>query len=252
MLKIKLGGIKLKARFSKIGVVVLVFMFAVVAFKLSTPNAKDTNKSVDVATKTLKEDHKDLSFDASYPEVNLQDEHVKNKINNTLKQSVYDFKNYIENSYKEASSLYANEGSSNPIAYEGKTTFTYTLVGNVLSVRMEYFQYTGGAHPTTYVGTYNFDLKDGKNLKLDEIFNDNGKKEYKDLIDNQIRSVISQNPEKYFADEFKGVGENTQYYLTKDGVKIAFQLYEIAPYSSGLPEFEVPYSTIKDKLAIGV
>jgi hypothetical protein len=32
------------------------------------------------------------------------------------------------------------------------------------------------------------------------------------------------------------------YYLTKDGVVIYFQQYDIAPYAAGLPTFLIPYS----------
>jgi hypothetical protein len=40
------------------------------------------------------------------------------------------------------------------------------------------------------------------------------------------------------------VNENLKvnnFYLTKEGVVIYFQQYDIAPYSSGLPTFVIPY-----------
>lgn len=39
-------------------------------------------------------------------------------------------------------------------------------------------------------------------------------------------------------------------YLTKDGVEFSYQQYEIAPYSSGMPTFTIPYSKLKDLLLV--
>ena len=61
---------------------------------------------------------------------------------------------------------------------------------------------------------------------------------------------MNESPENYFIDVFKGIGDNVQYYLTKDDIVIFFQLYEIAPYSAGIPEFKIPYSVFKDELII--
>lgn len=254
MFIIKLGGIELRTKFFKLGVLVSIFMLTALIFKLNMPYAKDTNKDVDVVTQTLKENYKGINFDIKYPEVNLSDEHVKNKINASLKQSVYDFKKYIEDIYNETNSLYSGDAdkSLDTFDYEGSSEFEYEIVGNILSIKMKYVQFTGGAHPMTHVRGFNFDLKTGNDLKLEEIFNDKGKKEYIDLINKEIMNVINKNPDNYFVEEFKGIGNNTEYYLTKDGLNVFFQLYEIAPYSAGIPEFLIPYSKIKDKLNIGV
>ena len=101
-----------------------------------------------------------------------------------------------------------------------------------------------------FVKNYNFDLNTGEVLKIEDIFNEEGKKNYKEVIDKIILDKMNESPENYFIDDFKGIGDNVQYYLTKDDIVIFFQLYEIAPYSAGIPEFKIPYSVFKDELII--
>lgn len=241
----------MKLKFFKIGVFVLSFMWVV--FGIGSFYANANNNEVIINTLNLKESVKRIKFDLKYPEIKVSNEHVQNKINVLLKQGIYDFKKYLEDIYNEAISMYSEEivKNSKSFNYEGTSNFEYEVVNGVLSIRMVFTQFTGGAHPMTYMKSYNFDLKSGNILKLEEIFNDNGKRVYKEIIDNEIKDKINGNPDNYFIDEFKGVNENTQYYLTKDGVVVFFQLYELAPYSAGIPEFKIPYEIFKDKLNIG-
>lgn len=240
----------MKLKFFKIGVFVLSFMWVV--FGIGSFYARANNNEVVVSTLNLKESVKSIKFDLKYPEIKISNEHVQNKINVLLKQEMYNFKKYLEDIYNETVSMYSEEiiKNSNSFDYEGHSNFEYQVVNEVLSIRMVFSQFTGGAHPMTYMKSYNFDLKTGNILKIGDIFNNDGKKVYKEIVDNEIKSKINENPDNYFVDEFKGINENTQYYLTKDGVVIFFQLYELAPYSSGIPEFKIPYSFFEDKLNI--
>lgn len=248
--KFQLGGIRLKSKFFKIGVFVLSFMLVI--FGIGSFYVKASNNEVTVKTLSLKESVKSISFDLKYPEVKISNDHVQNKVNASLKQGIYDFKKYLEDVYNEATSMYSDKivKTSSSFNYEGSSNFEYEVVNGFLSVRMMFTQFTGGAHPMTYMKSYNFDLKSGDSLNIEEIFNEDGKKVYKDIIDKEIKDKINNNPDIYFADEFKGVNENTQYYLTKDGVVVFFQLYELAPYSAGIPEFKISYDLLKDKLSI--
>lgn len=240
----------MKSKFFKPGVLALSSLLIAVSIGSLNVNASD----IDVSIKTLsvRENFKNIDFNLEYPEVKVGNEHVQNKINALLKQGVYDFKKYLEDVYNETASMYPEEIVKNAgaFAYEGSSNYEFQVVGNVLSVKVMFTQYTGGAHPMTYAKVYNFDLKTGNSLEIEDIFNENGKKVYRELINNQVMSKISENPENYFVEEFRGVNENTQYYLTKEGINVIFQLYELAPYSAGMPEFKIPYELFKDKLNI--
>lgn len=226
----------------------VLFLLAIICLNLIVVNAKDIQVKVD--TKTISESNKNLTFDLKYPEVKLDNEQAQNKINIKLKEDIYEFKGYVESILKESLQTFPQDviDNSSSFNYEGKSTFEYEVVGNVLSIRMTLIDFTGGAHPMTYLRGYNFDLTTGNILTLEDLFNEKGKDHYKEMIDKIIIDKMNETPDNYFVDEFKGLGKNPQYYLTNEGIVVFFQLYEIAPYVAGIPKFFVPYSKVEGEL----
>ena len=56
--------------------------------------------------------------------------------------------------------------------------------------------------------------------------------------------------QKYFEDtleKYTGFNENN-FYFNDNGIVIYFQSYEIAPYASGSPEFNISYSFLRNYL----
>lgn len=227
---------------------VFIFLLFVLGFSVKISSAK-VSKGIIVNTINLNENTKSINFDLKYPEVKLKNEQAQNKINILIKENIYEFKKYIEDIYNESLSMYQNTMN---FTYEGSSDFEYEIIDNILSIKMSFSQFTGGPHPMVLIKDYNFDLNTGNILKLGDLFNENGKKIYKNVIDGIIKEKINENPDNYFPDEFKGVNENTSYYLTEKGIVIFFQLYEIAPYSSGIIEFKIPYSEFKESLSISI
>ncbi len=244
---IKLGGCEMKLNIFKYGV--CFFLLFTLGFSLRFSSAKVSNGII-VNTVNLSENVGNIIFNIRYPEIKFSNEHVQNKINILIKENIYEFKKYIEDVYNEALSVYPQETVNFlPYSnYEGSAIFDYEIVENILSIKITFSQFTGGAHPIVSVKEYNFDLGTGDILNLEDIFNGNGKNNYKNLISDIILDKMNQNPESYFVDEFKGVDKNTGYYLTRDDIVIFFQLYEVAPYSSGIVEFKIPYSKLYDYL----
>ena len=70
--------------------------------------------------------------------------------------------------------------------------------------------------------------------------------QYSDIINKKIKEEISKNPENYFdsGNEFKGISENQSFYIEGDNLVIYYQLYDIAPYAFGIPEFKIPLNII--------
>ncbi len=93
----------------------------------------------------------------------------------------------------------------------------------------------------TYLNSYNYNLINGKKLKLSDMF----KKDidYKKIVNEYINHVISQNPDIYFQGEdgFKGIKEDQSFYIENDAIVIYFSLYEIAPYYVGIPKFKMEF-----------
>lgn len=244
---------KMKNSIFKCGSILLMAIIFSTLIPINT-FSKSHKDNLVVNTLTLNENNNKILFDLKYPEVKLENEHVQNKINILIKQHVYEFKKYLEEIYKESNSIDKDGNDTSPLfasKFVGLSDFKYEVVSNILSLTIKFSQFTGGAHPMTYVRNYNFDLNTGDIIKLNGLFNKEGKETHKSIIDKFIINQMNKSPEMYFKDEFKGVGENTQYYLTNDSLVVFFQLYEIAPYSSGIVEFKIPFSQFGNSINIG-
>jgi len=66
--------------------------------------------------------------------------------------------------------------------------------------------------------------------------------DYSDKINKEIKEQINKNPENYFDSGavFKGISENQSFYIEDNNLVIYYQLYDIAPYVFGIPEFKIP------------
>ncbi|MNP60188.1 Anti-sigma-V factor RsiV [compost metagenome] len=73
---------------------------------------------------------------------------------------------------------------------------------------------------------------------------------YKDIINKEIGNQIQKNKENYFTDKngFKGISDNQAFTFNDKEITIYFQQYEIAPYVTGIPTFNIPKSLLKDGL----
>ncbi len=113
----------------------------------------------------------------------------------------------------------------------------------IISLYFDRYQFTGGAHGTTtrYAQTWN--LQKCAKVRLNElIVCQTGLKE---TVLNAVIQQIERSPELYFDKYMELVRETfneNSFYCTKKGITIFFQQYDIAPYSSGIREFLLPYS----------
>lgn len=111
--------------------------------------------------------------------------------------------------------------------------------------------YQGAAHPNSYSSVLNYDLRNGKQLKLADLFKpgakflpalskyciDDLKKQAKDkgLLEDQIQEGAAPAAKNY-----------KSWTITKRGLGIIFDAYQVGPYAAG-PQFVlIPYATLKD------
>lgn len=119
----------------------------------------------------------------------------------------------------------------------------------VISLYYDQYEYTGGAHGNTIRNSDTWNVQTGTRIKLRDLFihYSNCKKYITGVISNQVEKQIKAEANQYFEDYDKLIVETfkeSNFYITKEGVLIYFQQYDIAPYSSGIPTFIVPYSSI--------
>jgi hypothetical protein len=113
--------------------------------------------------------------------------------------------------------------------------------------------YRGAAHPNSHSIVLNFDVKNGKTLKLADLFKP-GSKYLEALSVYAIKDLKQQSKAKDGAldDESiqSGAAPTAQNYdswtITKKGLGITFDAYQVGPYVAGPQYVLVPYSALKD------
>ncbi|WP_419727638.1 DUF3298 and DUF4163 domain-containing protein [Terrisporobacter petrolearius] len=200
-----------------------------------------------VNSEVLKKQNKYLKSTLEIPIINSGNSKIDDKVNGKIKDDIL---NFYEDSLKEAQSFLEDFelDESNFVAdasYEVKKNTVSTI-----SILIKYYKYSGGAHGYYEYVPYNIDLRNGDNLTLKDIF----KKDvgYKEVIDKEVEKQIKElgkkekDLDKVY--DFYGIKENQKFYLKDDEIVIYFDLYDIAPYAAGIPEFPIAIDNIKNQI----
>lgn len=202
--------------------------------------------NIEINDKTVEENTEKYEVKVKYPSIKGGNQVYKN-INKIIEDFTLIWISDIKLLGEEYSKKYEEAGREMP-KMEAYSLYEVFDTEELISVPMTYYQYTGGAHGLTTKISYNYELKTGEEIKLNNLFKDGFN--YKDIIDKIIKDDIAKEPSLYFNNGamFKGVNGEQAYYLSRDGIIIYFQQYEIAPYSSGIREFKISYSVLKEGL----
>ncbi|PHN02677.1 DUF3298 and DUF4163 domain-containing protein [Flavilitoribacter nigricans] len=118
----------------------------------------------------------------------------------------------------------------------------------VLSVALNAYSYTGGAHPNIFLDLINFDLTNGKKLNLRDIFTDEDK--LRAVVEKKFREVREIEPSISIADAGFFWGDSfslpQNFALQEEGVYFHYNPYEAAAYALGSTEFTIPYEDLKE------
>jgi hypothetical protein len=127
---------------------------------------------------------------------------------------------------------------------------------DLISVNFLASNFTGGAHPNYGYFTITYDLKNGRELRLADLFKPGARylqtvSEYatKDL---QSRKMPDSDEnmglaQDLFADGAKPKAENYQSWnMTKKGLMFTFDPYQVGPYAAGSHTVIVPYAKLKE------
>ena len=211
----------------------------------------DESYDVKVTSRVIKEKSDIMETDLNIPMVSGQlDSGVLAVINQRFEGDAMELKETLE---VEVKSYAAEcEAAGYPIRpYQLFTRYQQcSLNDDILSLYVDYYQYTGGAHGITNRQAYNIDLKTGKLLPLAELFKPGY--DYKTVIDKEINRQIALDPDTYFEGDmgFNGIAPEHNYYLEGDNLVIYYNQYEIAPYAAGICEFKIPLTLLDGKSAI--
>jgi hypothetical protein len=127
---------------------------------------------------------------------------------------------------------------------------TYTLlsqIGDIWSFKFDFHFYSdGAAHPGSYSMTLNYDLGQGRELALGDLFLPNSN--YLEAISNYCIAELSKQPgfDGPFAEGAQPTAENYRNWnITPDGLLITFDTYQVAPGASGPQLVTVPYGELQ-------
>lgn len=122
--------------------------------------------------------------------------------------------------------------------------------GDLWSFKFDFHFYSdGAAHPGTYSITLNYDLDQGKELALADLFLPNSN--YLEAIADYCKSELSKQPffDVPFSDGANPIVENYRNWnITSDGLMITFDEYQVAPYAAGPQVVQVPLDAIRPVL----
>ncbi|HKY28361.1 MAG TPA: DUF3298 domain-containing protein [Pyrinomonadaceae bacterium] len=216
---------------------------------------------VEIASKSIKENNKKLKYeiDADYPQVTGATDGRYDKFNQEAKNvaaaEVANFRKEMAEWAAEQAEIQTDEepASGNSGLQVG---YTISLANDsLISTQFNigtYFQ--GAAHPNSHTRVVNYDLKAGKPIKLADLFNPGSK--YLQTISSysikELKKQSSKGGESMFDDEWvqKGAGPSADNYkswvITKKGLGINFDAYQVAPYAAGPQHVLIPYSVLKD------
>ncbi len=195
-----------------------------------------------------------LKYQIEYPEITTSMyEEGKQVFNYENRKNALELKEFAEGElYEQAKQTYEyNKKNGYPImVYEliRECNITYNR-DKLLSLYCDEYTFTGGAHGSTVRKSQNWDLELARQISL-QAFSKGNPYFIIDIlkqINEQIAKQIEDGTGAYFPEYCQLVLETfnlESFYLTPKGIIIFFQQYDIAPYSSGIPEFLVQTSRL--------
>ena len=122
----------------------------------------------------------------------------------------------------------------------------------VLVYRVDYNEYTGGAHGNYLTTFLNLDLKTLCPLRLDDLFDAEYQEPLTDLLWEQLAEDIGVSTRQEAEDlGYGSTGELTpteNFCLGQEGITFHYNIYEIAPYVMGATEITLPWQRISHLL----
>jgi len=209
----------------------------------------------DVVTKQIKESNKKLVYEinASYPQIagtsNPNFEKFNQAVRGSVLKSIAEFKKTMAATPDQQPPPEDSMHSDLTIDYE--IGLAQDDLVSVLLFISSYYQ--GAAHPLGNSDSINFDLKNGKVLKLSDLFKP-GAKYLPALSAYCISDLKKQSKAKQdMLDDTSinnGASPNAKNYKTwtirRNGIGVEFDAYQVGPYAAGAQTVIVPYSTVKD------
>jgi hypothetical protein len=211
---------------------------------------------VEFVDKSIKENNKKLMYEieAFYPQItggsNPNFEKFNQLVRSLVTKEVADFRKEMVPKEGEEPRPQGSMGSYINVAYS-----IALAKDDLASIQFDVGSYyQGAAHPNSFTQVVNYDLKNGKQLRLADLFKAGSKflqaiSAY--CIGDLKKQAKTAGPDAMLEDDWvqRGAGPTLKNYqswtITKKGLGINFDSYQVAPYAAGPQFVMVPYSAIK-------
>lgn len=147
----------------------------------------------------------------------------------------------FKNGYEEMTELYDDESENWEAKIEGKVTYEDK---KTLTIMLDSYLFTGGAHGYTSKRFLNFDKNKGTELENWQLFkNRSDFKEFAEAKFREQENIPMDKPINYTGFMF----DKDSFYLpeniglTKNGIQLLYNQYEVASYADGPIELVLPY-----------
>lgn len=219
----------------------VLILTAAIFFLLAAVPASAT-RALEIVSIPIEKVEEDIyRIEAEIPVLmDLNHKSIEEEYNNLFRDNILTFIEYTIEMAQESERDFA-EADFPRREFIGRVDYELKNSSEILSIKFDYYQYTGGAHGNPYSLSYNIDLALGEDLKLIDFL------ERKNMtlseVENYIKSKIKEEADIYFQEDygFQNLDENQCYYLENGQLVVYFQPYAIAPYSTGMPEFRIEY-----------
>ncbi|MHC1747041.1 MAG: DUF3298 and DUF4163 domain-containing protein [Cellulosilyticaceae bacterium] len=212
-------------------------------------------KEVKVQTKNIHYADQYVNIEMKLPQIEgLSNKKFQNIVNKYFKIHA----NTLRSNIMDEAKVYYNQKSNfgqSPVVFELVSNYTVKeSMPNYFTIGVFEYTYTGGAHGMSHQKYINIDLVNNKILTLKDLFLKDT--EYEQVICEYIKTQVDERTKQ--GKQFYNIQEtllkmtdDQNFYISKEGnLVIVFNIYEIAPYTSGVVEFTIPHHVMKPYLKV--
>lgn len=217
---------------------------------------------VEIVARQIREKNKKLKYEieVEYPQLTGSVDPNFEKFNQTVRglmtRKVNEFKKEMtpEPAGEEATET-PNVPADESMGSDINIGYSVALArDDLISIEFTISSYSAGAaHPNSYTEVVNFDLKNGKPLKLADLFLP-GSKYLQTISSYAIQELkkLTHGADAMLDDEWiqRGAAPELTNYdnwtIRKKGLGITFDPYQVGPYAAGPQQVLIPYSALKE------
>lgn len=207
-----------------------------VAISLITTSVKAQVDSLTIIRQEFYQSTEDTSayVKVSYPQISgLDNTDVEKKINSFLKTEFIHAKSWFDDFVADTD--YTSEFPPDWV-FSFETDFRVPFnSSDFLSIVLDYYEFTDGAHGNYYSVGYNIRVSDGEVLILSDILKPNSLAALSEFVSEEILNMFdanSLNEAGLFEDELN-ISDDQDFYIIPNALVIQFDPYEIGPLCNG-------------------